>query len=281
MAITFELNTQAEVIEDTLAARAAADRAAFLEAMFADMTAPQLAAVLAAAGVIGFPTIAVAGQDSVVADSALDTLTLAAGANITITTDETTDTVTIAASGGGTFSRNFPQLNPVTGEVIATCLMAEATTTATGVANRMEIFPFIPRRDITITALSCNVTSGVASAEGKLVCYASDSNGRPTTLLFESSALDFSTNGVKSASWSTTLTAGETYWFGIRSSSTAIFSVWESRSTPHINGGAVATTQRSVLRRSLTFATGASNPWVWDSSELNAGKAAAVWLVLA
>jgi hypothetical protein len=48
-----------------------------------------------------FATIAVAGQSSVVADSATDTLTLVAGSNITITTDAGTDTITISAAGGG------------------------------------------------------------------------------------------------------------------------------------------------------------------------------------
>ena len=46
-----------------------------------------------------FATIAVAGQSSVVADSATDTLTLVAGTGITITTDAGTDTVTITNSG--------------------------------------------------------------------------------------------------------------------------------------------------------------------------------------
>lgn len=50
-----------------------------------------------------FKTIAVSGQSDVVADSATDTLTLAAGNNITLTTDAGTDTVTIAASGGNAF----------------------------------------------------------------------------------------------------------------------------------------------------------------------------------
>jgi hypothetical protein len=48
-----------------------------------------------------FSRIAVAGQTTVEAESASDTLTLFAGTNITITTDATTDSVTISASGGG------------------------------------------------------------------------------------------------------------------------------------------------------------------------------------
>lgn len=50
-----------------------------------------------------FNTIAISGQDSVVADATNDTLTLVAGSNIAITTNATTDAITIAStiSGGG------------------------------------------------------------------------------------------------------------------------------------------------------------------------------------
>ena len=47
-----------------------------------------------------FKNIAVSGQSNIVADSATDTLTFAAGSNITLTTTPGTDTLTIAASGG-------------------------------------------------------------------------------------------------------------------------------------------------------------------------------------
>jgi plastocyanin len=46
----------------------------------------------------GFSTISVAGQSNVVADSATDTLVLAAGTGIDITTNASTDTVTIAST---------------------------------------------------------------------------------------------------------------------------------------------------------------------------------------
>lgn len=51
-----------------------------------------------------FNTITVSGQNDVVADSATDTLTLAAGNGITITTDSTTDTITITNSANTNFS---------------------------------------------------------------------------------------------------------------------------------------------------------------------------------
>ena len=59
------------------------------------------ATVAAGASSDSFSTIAVAGQASVVADSATDTLTLVAGSGISITTVAGTDTITITASGGG------------------------------------------------------------------------------------------------------------------------------------------------------------------------------------
>jgi len=57
------------------------------------------ATVTAGASSNSFETIVVAGQSSVVADSATDTLTLVAGSNITLTTNAGTDTITIAATG--------------------------------------------------------------------------------------------------------------------------------------------------------------------------------------
>ena len=49
-----------------------------------------------------FKTIAVSGQDNVVADTTTDTLTFAAGSNVTITTTAASDTVTIASTDTNT-----------------------------------------------------------------------------------------------------------------------------------------------------------------------------------
>ncbi len=49
-----------------------------------------------------FQTVAVSGQDDIVAETTTDTLTVAAGSNVTITTNATTDTLTIAATDNNT-----------------------------------------------------------------------------------------------------------------------------------------------------------------------------------
>ena len=61
-------------------------------------------------GGASFQTIAVSGQDDVVADAEGDTLTVAAGSNVTITTNSVSKTVTIAASGSSGASVNLWQL---------------------------------------------------------------------------------------------------------------------------------------------------------------------------
>jgi len=74
-----------------------------------------------------FKTIAVSGQSNVVADSATDTLTLAAGTGITLTTNATSDTVTITGTTG--LSANSVNATHIaTGAVGASELAATAVT---------------------------------------------------------------------------------------------------------------------------------------------------------
>jgi hypothetical protein len=110
-----------------------------------------------------FATIAVAGQSSVAADSATDTLTLVAGTNITITTDASTDTITInsTASGGGSASDSFATI-AVAGQ--SSVIADSATDTLTLAAGTgISITTNAGSDTVTITS---TVSAGVTAFTG-------------------------------------------------------------------------------------------------------------------
>ena len=176
--------------------------------------------------------------------------------------------------------QDVPWIAPAAGDYALTTSGAggAATGVLAGAAGRIDLFPFIPRDDITTDRLSVNVTTLIAAALGKIVLYAADATGRPATLILETGDLDFSTVGLKEATVAQTLRRGSTYWIGIRHSSTAILSAWASTATPDLNGGAPVTTARKVLRRTLAYATAAPGTWGYLASETNAGPGSAIWL---
>ena len=176
--------------------------------------------------------------------------------------------------------QDLPWIAPAAGDYALTTSGAggAATGVLAGAAGRIDLFPFIPRDDLTIDRLSVNVTTLIAAALGKIVLYAADATGRPATLILETGDLDFSTVGLKEATVTQTLRRGITYWIGIRHSSTAILSAWASTATPDLNGGAPVTTARKVLRRTLAYATAAPGTWGYLTSETNAGPGTAIWL---
>jgi hypothetical protein len=175
---------------------------------------------------------------------------------------------------------DIPWLSPVSGDFLLTSTGAggAAPGTLAGVANQFDLFPFSPRADVALDRLAINVTAAVASALAKIAVYASDANGRPDQRLTETGDLDCSTTGAKLATVSLTLRRGTVYWIGVRHNSTATLSAWAATATPDINGGAIATTARKVLRRALAYASAAPASWAFVSSEINAGPATAVWL---
>jgi hypothetical protein len=176
--------------------------------------------------------------------------------------------------------QDLPWLGPVAGDFLLTTSGAggAATGTLAGVANQFDLFPFSPRADVTLDRLAINCTGAVASALAKLAVYTSDASGRPDQRLTETGDLDCSTTSTKLATVSLNLRRGTVYWIGVRHNSTATLSAWAATATPDINGGAIATTARKVLRRTLTYATAAPASWGFISSEINAGPSTAVWL---
>ena len=118
-------------------------------------------------GVNSFETIAVAGQNNVVADSATDTLTLAAGSNVTLTTNDSSDTITVASTDT-TANETITLSGDVTGSGTSSI---SATLSDSGVsAGTYGSSSLIP--SITVDAkgrVTGVTTSGVSSSSGGTV----------------------------------------------------------------------------------------------------------------
>ncbi len=180
--------------------------------------------------------------------------------------------------------QDIPSLTPPAGELVLTTTGASGGTLGTlvGAAGRIDLFPFLPRADLTLDRLLLNCTTAVAGALARILIYGSDTNGRPDALLLETADLDLATTGAKSATVALTLRQGRTVWLGIRHSSTATLSVWPTAATPDINGGtAPVTAARKVLRRTIAWGSPAPASWGFTSTEINSAAATAIWLRLA
>lgn len=106
-----------------------------------------------------FSTIAVAGQNNVVADSTADTLTIVAGSNMAITTNATTDTITFASTAAGGGGENAFSSVAVTGQ---TTIAADSATDTLNVAAGSGISITTDSDTDTLT-ISSTVSSGVSN----------------------------------------------------------------------------------------------------------------------
>lgn len=148
-------------------------------------------------GAVGFGTVAVSGQDDVVADAAAGTLTMAAGANITITTDAGTDTVTIAATGDTGY---------VTVQEEGSGLTARATMNFVGAGVTAADDAGNTRTNVTLHA-TLNSLAGVALTANKLLYM----DGTPIIALADLTAFGRSLAATADAMAAKTLLGVETF----------------------------------------------------------------------
>ena len=106
-----------------------------------------------------FKTIAVSGQSDIVADSATDTLNIAAGSNINLTTNAATDTLTIESTGGGGGTVTV-QRNNYTGDGTTTVYGVSSTIAS---ENNIQIYlDGVYQDKDTYTTSGTNVTFSTA-----------------------------------------------------------------------------------------------------------------------
>ena len=119
-----------------------------------------------------FTTIEVSGQDSVVADSTSDTLTLTAGSGIAITTNAATDAVTVSNSGvtSITGTSNEIEVSASTGGVtigLPDNVTVGGTLTVTG--------------DLTVNGTTTTINTDTLAVEDNIIVLNTNVTGTPTT----------------------------------------------------------------------------------------------------
>jgi len=145
-------------------------------------------------------------------------------------------------------------------------------TTAAMAANRAELAPFYTNARLTIDQIGIAVSTAVAASLAKIVIYSTSSGGWPDVLLFEGTDLDCATTGYKFTDPAFTFESGVQYWIGVRSSSTQTIRTINTSSARNLGiSGSNNTTYYTVLRRTITYADAAPDPWVFASGELTAG----------
>lgn len=111
----------------------------------------------------------------------------------------------------------------LTSQGISAQLNSQGTSNVAMSANQMYAYPFIPNKTITSVSLKINVSVLGVGVNARILIY-SDSNGTPTTKLYESANLDCSTTGIKTATTAQTFNAGTVYWLCVQSSGTTSIS---------------------------------------------------------
>lgn len=155
------------------------------------------------------------------------------------------------------------RLGFITGQYVDQSLLALASATVAGVADRMELYPYVPFITHTIDRIGVYVTTGVAATTCKLVAYSSDANGYASTRLFETSTLSTVTSSTfVEATVSQQFVAGTIYWIGVRWSGTATLRSIALGACPSfgLTSNSVAA-YATCLRRTLAYATPATTPW--------------------
>lgn len=144
-------------------------------------------------------------------------------------------------------------------------------------AGVMRMSPYVAKATGSITSVAVGVNTAVASSLAKVAIYESV-DGRPSTLIAESSDIDCSVTGMRTATISAVpQVAGRQYWRGVRVNSTQ--SLNTDPNSPRIDGiSSPASAGATVVTRNITYATGAPGTWGWTPSEATISRDP--WLAL-
>jgi hypothetical protein len=146
----------------------------------------------------------------------------------------------------------------VSGSYVSQAINATALSTIAAAANRLDLFPFVPSRNLTINELAVEVSTLIAASQGRLGIYASDANGNPGAKLVEgATVIDCATTGAKALAISNTvLAAGTVYWLAVLSSSTQTYRGVPVAALQSLGHTTALNSVMTCRRATATFASG-------------------------
>lgn len=161
---------------------------------------------------------------------------------LTLTTTGTSGAATLVGStlnipqysGGGSSAGIHAFVGLQSGQSIGASVTCVGIASTNTIGNRLYSYPFIPNQNITTSALYINVTTSVVSGLARILIY-SNLNGIPDQKLYESTDLDCSTTGIKTATTTFNFVAGTTYWIAFHSNSAFAVSHLQSSALTPLN----------------------------------------------
>jgi hypothetical protein len=165
----------------------------------------------------------------------------------------------VGGSGGGVHFNT----KPISGQYFSGQLVnAGGGASQATSANRMTFIPIIPKTTFTASNFAINVVNTTAGSLCKILIY-SDLNGYPSTKLYQSTDLDCSTGGVKTATASSfVFNANTIYWVGtISNQAGATFTGFGSSSVLPLGVSTPGSTMNYfVLNNSFNFLVPPAGP---------------------
>jgi hypothetical protein len=141
-------------------------------------------------------------------------------------------------------------------------------------ANRVELYPFRPAFDFKIDRIGLFATTGIAASNAKCLIYASGSDNWPDALILETGDISTATSSTfTEATVDHTFSKGVLYWIGRRTSANpSLRATSFTGCMPLGKTSTTSTTYLTMIRRTVTYATAAPDPWVFDSADLTNGS---------
>ena len=128
--------------------------------------------------------------------------------------------LTISGGSGSSGFKGLHALLPLTsGQSTYPSTTSQGIASSSLTFNRVNAVAFISNQDITTSALYMNVAGATASGQARILIY-SDLNGLPDQKLYESTTLNCSTTGIKTATTTFNFVAGTTYWLCLHTTPT-------------------------------------------------------------